>query len=69
MRNKPPVTQQECRLDPTTTLVSTTDLQSRITYCNPAFAQVSGYAAEALVGQTHNLVRHPDMPGEALRDL
>ena len=68
MRNKPPVTQQEYRLDPTTTLVSTTDLQSRITYCNPAFAQVSGYAAEALVGQTHNLVRHPDMPAEAFRD-
>lgn len=69
MRNKPPVTQQEYRLDPTTTLVSTTDLQSRITYCNPAFVQVSGYAAAALVGQTHNLVRHPDMPAEAFRDL
>lgn len=42
MRNPLPVTQQEYRLDPSTTLVSTTDLQSRITYCNPAFVQVSG---------------------------
>ncbi len=69
MRKNLPVTQQEYRLDPATTLVSTTDLQSHITYCNPAFVRVSGYTTEELIGQPHNLVRHPDMPAEAYRDM
>jgi aerotaxis receptor len=50
-------------------LVSTTDLQSHITHCNPAFVDVSGYSREALIGQPHNLVHHPDMPAEVFRDL
>ncbi|HEY0821665.1 MAG TPA: methyl-accepting chemotaxis protein [Rhizobacter sp.] len=49
--------------------MSTTDLKGRITYCNPAFIEVSGYAREELLGQPHNLIRHPDMPEEAFRDL
>jgi aerotaxis receptor len=44
------------------TLVSTTDLTSLITYCNPAFVRISGFTKEELIGQPHNLVRHPDMP-------
>ena len=50
-------------------LVSTTDLKSRITYANPAFIQASGYTREELLGQPHNMIRHPDMPVEAFRDL
>ncbi len=69
MRNNGPVTQREYQLPAGTTLVSTTDLQSHITYCNPAFVDVSGYAREELIGQPHNLVRHPDMPAEAYRDM
>ncbi len=69
MRNNGPVTQREYQLPAGTTLVSTTDLQSHITYCNPAFVEVSGYAREELIGQPHNLVRHPDMPAEAYRDM
>ena len=56
-------------LDDGATLVSATDLKSRITYCNPAFVAASGYAREELVGQPHNLIRHPDMPAEAFRDM
>jgi aerotaxis receptor len=51
------------------TLVSTTDLQGRILYCNPTFIAVSGFTREELLGQPHNLIRHPDMPEEAFRDL
>ncbi len=69
MRTNLPVTQQEFVIPEGVTLVSTTDLQSRITYCNPAFVAVSGYEREELVGQPHNLVRHPDMPPEAFRDM
>ena len=69
MRNNLPVTYQEFVIPDNATLVSTTDLQSRITYCNPNFVAVSGYSREELVGQHHNLVRHPDMPAEAFRDM
>jgi aerotaxis receptor len=69
MRNNLPVTQQEFVIPDGVTLVSTTDLTSRITYCNPAFIAVSGYSREELLGQPHNLVRHPDMPAEAFRDM
>jgi len=69
MRNNLPVTQQEFVIPEGVTLVSTTDLQSRITYCNPAFVAVSGFDREELIGQPHNIVRHPDMPAEAFRDM
>ncbi len=69
MRKTGPVTQQEYLLNADCTLVSTTDLKSRITYCNPAFLEASGYSMDELVGQPHNLIRHPDMPQEAFRDL
>ncbi|EWS65369.1 Aerotaxis receptor [Hydrogenophaga sp. T4] len=69
MRLNLPVTQREYAIPEDATLVSTTDLQSRITYCNPAFIAVSGYDKEELIGQTHNIVRHPDMPTEAFRDM
>jgi aerotaxis receptor len=69
MRSTGPVTQQEFVIDDGATLVSTTDLKSRITYCNPAFIAVSGYEREELIGQPHNLIRHPDMPAEAFRDM
>ena len=69
MRQNLPVTAEEFIYPEGETLVSTTDLKGRITYCNPAFVRVSGYAREELIGQPHNLIRHPDMPPEAYRDL
>jgi aerotaxis receptor len=69
MRSNLPISQQEYLFPDGVTLVSTTDLQSRITYCNPNFVAVSGYSREELMGQEHNLVRHPDMPAEAFRDM
>ncbi|WP_367172067.1 methyl-accepting chemotaxis protein [Hydrogenophaga sp.] len=49
--------------------MSTTDADSRITYVNEAFVAASGFTREELMGQPHNLVRHPDMPVEAFRDM
>lgn len=69
MKNNLPVTQREHRLPPDRTLVSVTDLQGRITYCNPTFVAASGFAREQLLGAPHNIIRHPDMPAEAFRDL
>ncbi|MBB5204966.1 aerotaxis receptor [Inhella inkyongensis] len=64
-----PVSGREYRIPAGQTLVSVTDLQGRITYCNPAFIEVSGYTAEELLGQPHNIVRHPDVPAQAFEDL
>jgi aerotaxis receptor len=69
MRSNLPVSGREYPFPTGQNLVSITDLQGRITYCNPAFIDVSGFAREELLGQPHNLVRHPDMPEEAYRDL
>ena len=69
MRVNHPVSQREFPFPTGETLVSTTDLKGRITHCNPAFVHLSGYAAGELMGQPHNLIRHPDMPEEAFRDM
>ncbi|GAB3186610.1 methyl-accepting chemotaxis protein [Hydrogenophaga aquatica] len=69
MRLNLPVTSREYPFPKGRTLVSTTDSKGRILYCNPMFIEVSGYTREELLGQPHNLIRHPDMPEEAFRDL
>ncbi len=69
MRNNLPVSRQAFHVPQDQTLVSVTDLKGRITYCNPAFVAVSGYSSAELLGQSHNIVRHPDMPEEAFRDM
>ena len=50
-------------------LVSTTDLRGVITYANDIFCHVAGYTAEELIGKNHNIVRHPDMPKAAFKDM
>lgn len=64
-----PVTQQEYELPEGETLVSTTDLTGRITHCNQAFVLASGFDYNELLGQPHDIVRHPDVPPEAFKDL
>ncbi|KRD25224.1 chemotaxis protein [Acidovorax sp. Root267] len=69
MRVNLPVSTQEYAFPKGQTLVSTTDLKGRILYCNPMFIEVSGYEKQELLGQPHNMIRHPDMPEEAFRDM
>ena len=69
MRTNLPVTQHEYQFPGTETLLSTTDTSSHITYANAAFMRTSGFDADELIGQPHNLVRHPDMPAEAFADM
>lgn len=51
------------------TLVSITDLNGVIRYCNRDFIEISGYTEEELIGANHSIVRHPDMPKAAFADL
>jgi aerotaxis receptor len=50
-------------------LVSTTDLRGVITYANDIFCDVAGFTKDELIGKNHNIVRHPDMPKAAFKDL
>ncbi|OGS75973.1 MAG: chemotaxis protein, partial [Gallionellales bacterium GWA2_55_18] len=36
---------------------------------NDAFVAISGYSREELIGRSHNIVRHPDMPPQAFKWL
>ncbi|MBT9493630.1 MAG: PAS domain-containing protein [Paucibacter sp.] len=69
MRNNQPVSQQEYDFPAAATLMSTTDINSNISYANAAFIDVSGFSEAEVQGQPHNLVRHPDMPAEAFADM
>ena len=69
MRNNQPVTANEVLLGADTLIVSRTDPKGLITYVNKAFIDISGFAESELLGQPHNIVRHPDMPVEAFADL
>lgn len=52
-----------------TVILSTTDLQGNIISCNQGFVEAAGYTREELIGQPQNLIRHPDMPAAAFKDL
>jgi len=69
MRNNQPVTSRECDFPESYAIVSRTDAKGVLTYVNDDFVSSSGYAREELIGQPHNIVRHPDMASEAFRDL
>ena len=50
-------------------LISETDLKGNITYVNRKFVEMSGYSKEEAMGEPHNILRHPDMPREAFRQM
>jgi aerotaxis receptor len=64
-----PVTQKEVFLEPGKPIVTKTDLKGRITYANESFVAISGFNRNELIGESHNAVRHPDMPPEAFEDM
>jgi PAS domain S-box-containing protein len=69
MRNNQPVTQNEVHFSEDDQLVSTTDLKGVITGVSPVFVSISGFTEQELIGQSHNVIRHPDMPPQAFRSL
>lgn len=69
MRTNLPVTNNEIALHETSLIVSKTDLKGQITYVNRDFVDISGFVEAELLGQPHNIVRHPDMPVEAFEDM
>ena len=70
MSNKRPTpTHQEITWDKTKVIKSKTDEVGTITYVNSVFIEVSEYTKEELIGQPHNILRHPDMPKVIFKTL
>lgn len=53
----------------TTSILSKADLQGKITFVNKKFCELSKYKEEELLGQSHSILRHPDMPKETFANL
>ncbi|MDO9226765.1 MAG: methyl-accepting chemotaxis protein [Pseudomonadota bacterium] len=69
MRQNLPVSGNEYMLKDGIQIVSATDTRGIITFCNPDFIEASGFSESELMGAPHNLLRHPDMPEVAFKDL
>ena len=69
MRKNLPVTQREVTMPKGGRLISTTDLKGVITYCNDEFVTISGFTRDELIGQAHNIIRHPDMPASVFQGM
>ncbi|WP_158657819.1 methyl-accepting chemotaxis protein [Agarilytica rhodophyticola] len=65
MRTNLPVTQKNVDLRHDTRIVSTTNEAGQITHVNQDFIDISGFSEDELLLKPHNVIRHPDMPGEA----
>ena len=64
-----PITGRAVDFAPDANILSTTDLNSAITYANDDFIKVSGYSLSELLGNPHSLLRHPDMPSAAFSHM
>lgn len=69
MKKNLPVSQREKVLPANSVIFSMTDRKGRITYINQDFIDAAGFTEQELLGQPHNIVRHPDMPPAAFADL
>ncbi|MBR1274530.1 methyl-accepting chemotaxis protein [Bradyrhizobium sp. AUGA SZCCT0283] len=69
MRTNLPVTAVEYPISDDTLIASRTDLKGRLTYFNDQFLDAAGFSEAELMGQPHNIIRHPDMPSEAFENL
>lgn len=69
--NTPPkkIINEEIKWDKTKTIVSKTDTYGTILYANDVFSETCEYTKVELVGEPHNIIRHPDMPKVAFKAL
>jgi len=60
---------KETILDDYAFLVSETDSKGNISFANEDFCKIAQYNLDELLGQPHSIVRHPDMPKVAFKQL
>lgn len=69
MRKNLPITNQEIKVPINSVLISRTDTKGKISYVSQDFANISGFSEEEMLGEPHNLIRHPDVPSEIFREM
>ncbi|MCO7517036.1 methyl-accepting chemotaxis protein [Pseudomonas guariconensis] len=69
MKCNMPVTGRQVDYPGDANILSTTDLDSLITYANDDFVRISGFTRDELLGNAHHIVRHPDMPSQAFEQM
>jgi len=69
MKKNLPVTDIEHFLPEGAFIYSRTNLKGVVTEANDVYLEVSGFSREEMIGSSHNIVRHPDMPEAAFADL
>ena len=60
--DRPTPINEEINIPDEAVLISVTDPKGIITEVNDIFCEIAGYSEEELVGASHNVIRHPDMP-------
>ncbi len=50
-------------------IVSETSSKGKIIYVNKDFCKISGFSNDELIGESHNIVRHKDMPKAAFKEM
>lgn len=69
MKDNQSITQKEHIVRSDCAIISYTDASGNITYVNDEFVEYAGFSHAELIGKPHNIIRHPDMPKEAFRDM
>ena len=50
-------------------IISSTDLNGKITYISEAFSKTTGYKKNELIGNSHSILKHPDTNPDLFRQL
>ena len=69
MSTNRPVNNHEVSMAEGTMLVTKTDLEGKLTYCNDEFISISGYSKDELIGNTSEIFWHSDVPPALIEDL
>ena len=69
MADEKNLTEKEMPLPDDEFIVSRTDTKGNITYVSDSFCRISEYTREELMGRAHSIIRHPDMPKSAFKDM
>jgi len=69
VRANHPVTNRSVPVSKGANILSTTNPKGQITHINDEFVDISGFSREELIGQPHNIIRHPDMPRAAYEEM
>ncbi|WP_367186322.1 PAS domain S-box protein [Methylotenera sp.] len=69
MKLNMPITDHEVTFNDNQFMLIKTNTKGVITYANQDFIDISGFRAAELVGASHNLISHQDMPAEVFEDM